>query len=69
MKGERAPRSDPLERRTDFDTAVKVELARIYCRVFGPAATSRYLTWSDLSAPSIARIFLRHYRRGRVGLY
>ena len=64
--GYRKTRASPLDRRRDLDTAVHVELARIYFNVFGPRATARYFTVFSVNIVMLETILNREYRRGAV---
>ena len=55
--------ADYVERRVDFETAVLVELLRIYFNVFGPAGTARYIAASPLNVFLAETIFRRKERR------
>lgn len=51
------------DRRVDLTTATKIELARIYCDVFGTAAAARNMATAGLNPSTLNRVLKRQYRR------
>ena len=55
-----------FERRRDMETAVQVELIRIYSGVFGPKATARFNAVSAVSGFVVETVLERESLRGRA---